>query len=83
MQFDRPFCSTCGSPVATPVPALGLVFAPAGGSEGDPGIRPQGHIFAGSKASWYEITDALPQYDGISRKLHQGSCRTGAGKADA
>ena len=62
-EFDRPFCSTCGSPVATPVPAMGLVFAPAGALEGDPGIRPQGHIFAGSRAPWYEITDALPQYD--------------------
>ena len=61
-QFDRPFCKTCGSAVPMPSPALGLVFAPAGTLEGDPGIRPQGHIFVGSKASWYEITDALPQY---------------------
>jgi hypothetical protein len=62
-QFDRPFCSICGSAVATPVQHLGLVFAPAGPLEGDPGIRPQGHIFAGSKAPWYEITDGLAQYD--------------------
>ncbi len=61
-QFDRPFCNTCGSAVAMPAPALGLVFAPAGTLDGDPGIRPQGHIFVGSKASWYEITDDLPQY---------------------
>jgi hypothetical protein len=28
----------------------------------DPGIRPMFHVFIGSKALWYEITDALPQY---------------------
>ncbi len=61
-QFDRPFCKTCGSPVATPVPSLGLVFAPAAALDGDLGIDLQGHIFTGSKAPWYEITDSLPQY---------------------
>jgi len=27
-------------------------------------IRPTHHIFVGSKAPWYEITDDLPQYEG-------------------
>jgi uncharacterized protein (TIGR01244 family) len=27
----------------------------------DPGVRPQWHLYAGSKAPWYEITDSLPQ----------------------
>jgi len=26
--------------------------------------RPTAHVFVGSKASWYEIVDDLPQYDG-------------------
>jgi hypothetical protein len=26
-------------------------------------IRPAGHIFVGSKAPWFEITDDLPQFD--------------------
>jgi hypothetical protein len=30
----------------------------------DPSIRPTAHIFAGSKAPWYSITDDLPQYEG-------------------
>jgi hypothetical protein len=25
-------------------------------------VRPAGHIFVGSKASWFAIHDALPQY---------------------
>ena len=28
----------------------------------DPGVRPGLHIFVGSKAPWFEITDDLPQY---------------------
>lgn len=28
-----------------------------------PSVRPTAHIFAGSKAPWYEITDDLPQHD--------------------
>jgi hypothetical protein len=30
----------------------------------DPSIRPSAHIFVGSKAPWYVITDDLPQYQG-------------------
>ena len=32
--------------------------------DGDPGARPDEHIFVGSKAPWYEIVDALPQFEG-------------------
>jgi hypothetical protein len=28
----------------------------------DPTIRPTKHIFVGSKARWFTITDDLPQY---------------------
>jgi hypothetical protein len=29
----------------------------------DPAIRPSKHIFVGSKAPWFTITDDLPQYE--------------------
>jgi len=29
----------------------------------DPGIRPQMHIFVGSKAPWFDIADELPQHE--------------------
>jgi hypothetical protein len=29
----------------------------------DAGMRPRARIFVGSKASWYEITDGLPQFE--------------------
>jgi hypothetical protein len=33
-----------------------------GSLDDDPGLRPQAHIFVGSKAIWYEIADDLPQF---------------------
>jgi hypothetical protein len=58
----RHFCPHCGSPAPIAVEQLGLAFVPVGTLEGDPGMRPQSHIFAGSKAAWHTITDALPQH---------------------
>jgi hypothetical protein len=34
----------------------------AGTLDDDLGMQPSEHILVGSKASWYEITDALPQH---------------------
>jgi hypothetical protein len=59
----RAFCPVCGSAAPGAVPEMGIVFVPAGNLEGDLGIKPQHHIFAGSKAPWHTITDALPQYE--------------------
>ena len=58
----RPFCTGCGS-VTPGDPWQGLVFLPAGCMEDDPGERPSGHIFVGSKAPWYQIPDVLPQFE--------------------
>ena len=59
----RPFCRHCGSVLPVLLPHLGMSFVPAGNLEDDPGIRPQLHMFAGSTAEWFPITDALPQYE--------------------
>jgi hypothetical protein len=59
----RHFCPRCGSPAPIAVPSLGFAFIPMGTLDGDPGIRPREHIFAGSKAAWHIITDALPQHE--------------------
>jgi len=60
--FHRSFCSVCGSVAPEAVAALGMAICPAGNLEEDPGITPQLHMFVGSKAPWYTITDDLPQY---------------------
>jgi len=60
-RFTQAFCSDCGSKVAHVGPVRALI--PAGSLDDDPGVRPGLHIFVGSKAPWYAITDKLPQYD--------------------
>lgn len=60
---ERLFCRQCGSPLANRHSgAVGEVVI--GTVDGDPGSRPSEHIFVGSKAPWYEITDDLPQHEG-------------------
>ena len=56
------FCSECGSSLAGT--ENGRVTAVTLGTvEGDPGIKPESHIFVDSKASWHEISDDLPQFE--------------------
>ena len=59
----RTFCKTCGSAGPMLAPQTKMAIAPAGNLDGDPGLRPQMHIFTGSKAPGYTITDALPQHE--------------------
>lgn len=60
----RGFCSVCGSSVFTKFDIrpqeLGLAL---GILDDDPGGLPECHVFVGSKAPWYEISDALPQHE--------------------
>jgi hypothetical protein len=60
---SRAFCTRCGSvlPDAS-TPWNGKVFVPLGLLDGDPGTRPLGHIFVGSKAAWEEIPGSAPQF---------------------
>ncbi len=59
---QRYFCGVCGSVGPTLAPEMGLAVLPAGNLQGALGIKPQAHMFVGSKASWYTISDSLPQY---------------------
>jgi hypothetical protein len=59
----RAFCSGCGSPVFSRVAAdAEHVRVRLGTLEQDPGRRAVAHVWVGSKAPWFEITDGLPQY---------------------
>ncbi len=62
-NLHRCFCRTCGSHVPDPQAKGDQVFIPAGALDDDPGLRPAAHIFVGSKAPWFQITDELPQFD--------------------
>ena len=63
-RFGQDFCRQCGSPVPRVVESTGYVVIPCGGLDDAPGIEPLGHIYATSKAPWFEITDGKPQWEG-------------------
>ena len=71
-QGMRSFCRQCGSVAPMVLPEAGMAVAPAGNLDGDLGIRPQAHMFAGSKAAWYTITDALPQHAAVPPEFGGG-----------
>jgi len=60
-SYQHCFCRTCGSSLPQHHP--GLVGVHAGALDDDPGVRAGLHIWAGSKAPWFEIGDALPSFD--------------------
>ena len=58
-------CNACGSLLYSVVRDGKFVHVAMGTLVDDPTIRPTKHIFVGSKAPWFIITDDLPQYDTI------------------
>jgi hypothetical protein len=60
--FGVAFCSLCGGDVPRKSIERKVAVIPAGTLDSDPGVRPSAHIFVGSKAVWFEITDDLPQF---------------------
>ena len=55
-------CGVCGSLLYSVIDATRLHVA-LGSLRDEPSIRPTKHIFVGSKAPWFEITDDMPQHD--------------------
>jgi hypothetical protein len=60
----RAFCRVCGSRTPNRSPDGESYFVPAGLLDDDPGVKPALHMFVGSKAPWWDITDDLPQFEG-------------------
>jgi hypothetical protein len=56
-------CAACGSLLFSVVRDGAYVHVAMGSLVDAPAIRPEGHIFVGSKAPWFEITDDLPQHE--------------------
>jgi hypothetical protein len=56
-------CGACGSFLFSVVRDGAWVHVALGSLVDAPTIRPTGHIFVGSKAPWFEITDDLPQHE--------------------
>lgn len=56
-------CKLCGSFLYSVVRDGAFLHIAMGTLVEDPTIRPSKHIFVGSKAQWFTITDDLPQYE--------------------
>jgi hypothetical protein len=59
-------CGRCGSLLYSVVRDGAYVHVAMGTLVDAPSIRADKHIFVGSKAPWFEITDDLPQYEQFS-----------------
>ena len=66
-QRNNTLCRLCGSLLYSVVREGEWVHVTMGTLIDDPSIRPQRHIFVGSKAPWYEINDRLPQHQEFPR----------------
>ena len=60
---QRAFCRVCGSHAPSESGDGKLHFITPGLFDDDPGVKPALHMFVGSKAPWWEITDDLPQFE--------------------
>jgi hypothetical protein len=60
-------CASCGSLLYSVVRDGRYVHVALGSLVDAPAIRPTHHIFVGSKAPWFTITDDLPQFDEHAR----------------
>jgi hypothetical protein len=58
-------CKACGSLLYSVVRDGKFVHVAMGTLVDDPTIRPTKHIFVGSKAPWFTITDDLPRFETI------------------
>ena len=56
-------CKACGSLLYSIVRDGAFAHVAMGTLVDEPGIRPTRHIYVGSKAQWFTITDDLPQYE--------------------
>ena len=60
--FAQVFCGACGSKMPRECPDRKITVVPLGSLDDNSNRGPDDHIFVGSKASWFEITDTLPRF---------------------
>jgi hypothetical protein len=62
-ELNHTRCGTCGALLFSVVRDGAYVHVALGSLVDPPSIQPTKHIFVGSKAPWFEITDGLPQFE--------------------
>jgi hypothetical protein len=68
--YRHVFCRVCGSSLPIMRHDIGIAEIPAALVDGDPGRRPAIHIFTGTGAPWFTITDTLPRFEKDARASH-------------
>lgn len=64
-SVQRSFCRRCGAKFTFDwAESPEHLWLAVGTLDSELDMRPESHIFVGSKAPWYEISDDLPQYEG-------------------
>ena len=75
------FCQDCGSSLYVEKLQQGVVHVRMGTLDGHSPVAPMAHVFVGSKAPWFEITDKLPQFEeSIPYELAQQIAADAAGR---
>lgn len=67
-MFSTSFCMTCGSLLPALFERMGHYNLPLGSLDTPLATQAGAHIFVGSKAPWFEITDRLPQFEALPPK---------------
>ncbi|RZF21345.1 MULTISPECIES: GFA family protein [Halobacteriovorax] len=63
----KSFCTNCGSAVPSIQNNGDLIVVPAGSLDVPVSIKPNAHLFIGSKANWEDELDELPSFEGLPR----------------
>ena len=64
-RHSRSFCSICGSAVPNLQMDGALLLVPAGSLDSEIPIRPNAHIFTGSRSGWDQALEAIPSVRGL------------------
>jgi hypothetical protein len=62
-RYGTDFCADCGSSVPSAAAGSETAMLPAGAIDSPLPALPAVHLYSGSKAPWYEITDSWPRFE--------------------
>jgi hypothetical protein len=64
-RFGHAFCGRCGCSLPRQAAGTGVFNIPVGSLDNAPGVDARGHIYVGSKAPWFDISDPRPRWDEV------------------
>lgn len=64
-MYTTGFCVDCGSRMPSAFERINMYLVPVGALDTPLDLKPGVNIFVGSRAAWFDITDALPQFEAM------------------